>query len=152
MIETATVFMAKHGMKVVTRPTSCKELSLINVGKDMGSALSAVSGVWYSPEGSLKEIDASTTFLFGGKQFVEAADDPDVPNEAFVFITGTVLEGSEWLIMKKPIFLMDIRVLDENGEDLMRARGLGEGETSPFIMDRQKQTISKKPSMPHWLV
>ena len=95
------------------------------------------------PGGILKEIDASTTFLFGGKQFVEAADDPDVPNEAFVFITGTVLEGSEWLIMKKPIFRMDIRVLDENGEDLMRARGLGEGETSPFIMDRQKHNLEK---------
>ncbi len=143
MIETATGFMAKHGMRVVKDPPRAKKLSLINVGKDMGSALSAVSGVWFSPEGSLKELDANTSFLFGGKQFVEAADDPEVPNEAFVFITGTVLEDSEWLIMKKPVFRMDIRVLDENGEDLMRARGRGEGDTSPFVMDRQKHNLEK---------
>ena len=123
MLEAATVFMGKHGMKLVMDPPRAKQLSLINVGKDMGNALSAVSGVWYSPQGSLKELDASASFLFGGKHFVEAADDPKIPNEAFVFITGTVLEKSEWLVMKKPVFRMDIRVLDENGEDLMRARG-----------------------------
>jgi hypothetical protein len=143
MLEAATGFMAKHGMEVVMDPPRAKKLSLINVGKDMGSALSAVSGVWYSPQGSLKELDASTSFLFGGKQFVEAADDPEVLNEAFVFITGTVLEKSEWLVMKKPVFRMDIRVLDENGEDLMRARGLGEGDASPFVMDRQKHNLEK---------
>lgn len=143
MVETATGFMAKHGLRLVKDAPRAKKLSLINVSKGVGDALAVMSGVWISPEGSTKQIDANTSFLFGAKQFVEAADDADIPNEAFVFITGRIIEQSNWLIMKKPIFQIDIRVLDENGEDLLKARGRGEGDASPFVMDRQKPNLEK---------
>ncbi len=139
--ETATAFVAQHGLKVVTDPMRAKKLSLINLNKEVSGAMTALGGVWYSPDGSTKTLNSSTSILFGKKAFIEAADDPNVPNEAFMFITGSIYEGSQWLIMKKPIFRIEIRVLDEAGEDLLRVSGMGEGKASPFVMDRQKNNL-----------
>ena len=41
------------------------------------------------------------------------------------------------------MFRMEIRVLDEQGEDLMRVSGVGEGDAAPFFMDRSKGNLEK---------
>ena len=91
--EAATAFVAQHGLKVVTDPERAKKLSLINFNETAGEAMTALGGVWYAPEGSTKHLDSSSTILFGKRAFIEAADDTHTPNEAFVFISGSIYEG-----------------------------------------------------------
>ena len=141
--EAATAFVAQHGLKVVTDPERAKKLSLINFNETAGEAMTALGGVWYAPEGSTKHLDSSSTILFGKRAFIEAADDTHTPNEAFVFISGSIYEGQEWLVMKKPVFRIEIRALDEDGEDLLRVSGMGEGDAALFVMDRDGENLSK---------
>lgn len=77
------------------------------------------------------------------KTALEAADDAETPNEAFMFVSGRIYEQSGFFITKKPIFHIEIRLLDEQGEDLMRASGIGEGTASPIVMDRKLSNLQR---------
>ncbi|MEE2837133.1 MAG: hypothetical protein VYB65_14035 [Myxococcota bacterium] len=143
MTEVASAFVAQHGLRVVKDAERAQRLSLFT-GKDkIVGVVGALTGFWYSPEGSTHVVDSSINYVFNKKQNVERADDPETPNEAFVFVTGTITKTTAWLVMAKPMFRMEIRVLDEQGEDLMRVSGVGEGDAAPFFMDRSKGNLEK---------
>ena len=143
MTEAASAFVAQHGLRVVKDAERAQRLSLFT-GKDkIVGVVGALTGFWYSPEGSTHVVDSSINYVFNKKQNVERADDPETPNEAFVFVTGTITKTTAWLVMAKPMFRMEIRVLDEQGEDLMRVSGVGEGDAAPFFMDRSKGNLEK---------
>ena len=139
----ATDFVSKHGMQVVTDSARASKLSQASALREAVEAIETMGASWYAPEGSTKTLDSSTSLLFGKKAFVEAADDAATPNEAFMFVSGRIYEQTGFFIMKKPVFHIEIRVLDEQGEDLMRASGIGEGTASPFVMDRQLSNLQR---------
>ena len=141
--QAATNFVSKHGMKVVTDSARANKLSRTNVLRDAVDAIDTMGAIWYSPDGSNKTLNSSSRLGFGKKSFVQAADDLETPNEAFMFVSGRIYEETGWFIMKKPVFHIEIRVLDEQGEDLMRASGIGEGAASLFIMDRQLENLER---------
>ena len=139
--QAATDFVSKHGMKVVTDSARANKLSQTNALRDAVDTIDTLGAIWYSPDGSNKTLNSSSRLGFGKKSFVQAADDLETPKEAFMFVTGRIYEETGWFIMKKPVFHIEIRVLDEQGEDLMRASGIGKGEASPFVMDRQLKNL-----------
>ena len=139
--EAATAFVAQHGLKVVTDPERAKKLSLINFNETAGDAMTALGGVWYAPEGSTKHLDSSSTILFGKRAFIEAADDTHPQRRSCLFPAASM--RAKWLIMKKPVFRIEIRALDEDGEDLLRVSGMGEGDAALFVMDRDGENLSK---------
>jgi hypothetical protein len=139
----ATDFVSKHGMQVVTDSARASKLSQASALREAVEAIETMGAIWYAPEGSTKTLDSSTSLLFGKKAFIEAADDAETPNEAFMFVSGRIYEQTGFFIMKKPVFHIEIRVLDEQGEDLMRASGIGEGAASPFVMDRQLSNLQR---------
>jgi hypothetical protein len=141
--QAATSFVSKHGMRVVTDSARASKLSQANALRDAVDAIDTMGAIWYSPDGSNKTLNSSTNLVFGKKVFVEPADDLETPNEAFMFVSGRIYEETGWFVMKKPIFHIEIRVLDEQGEDLMRASGIGEGAASLFIMDRQLANLER---------
>ena len=139
--QAAKDFVSKHGLQVVVDSERASRLSEVSPVRDAVNVIDTMGAIWYSPDGSNKTLDSSTSLLFGKKAFIEAADDPEKPNEAFMFVTGRIYEETGWFIMKKPVVRIEVRVLDEQGEDLMRASGIGKGEASPFVMDRQLKNL-----------
>ena len=81
--------MAYESSKTPSVRSACRCLP----GKTRSLGWSGRSRVWYSPEGSTHVVDSSINYVnFNKKQNVERADDPETPNEAFVFVTGTITE------------------------------------------------------------
>jgi len=144
LIDKSTVFLKDYGFKVSKNKEQAQRIDIIKgdaieTGKDVVAVL---SGVWFSKDTATQRIDNNTILLGSYRNnLVGKLNNPDVENEYFLFAAASVFVKTDWLIMKTPRMVIDYKILSEKGDVVFKARGVGYGETDPFIADKSERNL-----------
>ena len=88
------------------------------------------------------DIDNNTILLKSYRKNLIEKLDSEQENECFVFISASVFSRTKWLIMYHPQVVLDYVILSENQDVVFRARGVGIGDASPFIINKSATNLN----------
>ena len=133
-------FLAKQGLAIATDPARAKSLQTVDWG-EAANALSVLTGTWVDPEGATMRVGGDT--LFRGYTLTKVAEKLATPStpEGFLFTVVTVYEDTEWLVLRRPLVRVSVVVADQNGREVLRARGWGSGRRTALVVDRTEANL-----------
>ncbi|MCB9744355.1 MAG: hypothetical protein H6740_17285 [Alphaproteobacteria bacterium] len=100
-----------------------------------------LSGAWSHPEGTTMPLTwATLNRKRVAARIAESIDDPEV-QDAYVYVDVTVYEWTRFLVMKQTVVGLSLLVVDEQGEDLLRARAYGDAGMKPLVADRSPEKV-----------
>jgi hypothetical protein len=133
-------WLAKQGLAVSTDAQRVKALQTVDWG-EAANALTVLTGTWVNPEGATMRVAHNT--LFRGYTLTKVAEKLGTPStpEGYLFTVVTVFEDTEWLVLRRPLLRVSVIVADQNGREVLRARGWGSGRTTPLVVDRTETNL-----------
>jgi len=140
-----TKLLAEEGFVLTTDDFRSKQYAFDPVAQN--DALNTLAGFWFHPEGATRPFN---TMLFDAN-LVEVAQrvrTPDKPEEYFSSIDVTISEGISFgcgglIGWYYPIVTIRIRIIDNRGVEVYRARYIGEGDRSFGVSDRKPTNMRR---------
>ena len=135
-VEPISAALAAKGYAIAFDKGRAKVLNAANITSD--STTTALTGAFHHPEASYWTPD-----LLGGP-FVSAKDlivkiRTDNADEFFAFVGVNIRQSG--IIFKEPQVEVRVSVYDANGVKVLDLRGLGVGDSSPFIANRSPSNL-----------
>lgn len=131
MMEKLKPFLAEQGFTLSyahDRVSTVEQESMEKVEK----LTSIAAGSWTSPEGSM--IIVTPGALFRGKAYetiIERA--VPQPGEHFAFISTRIYDAKKFVVMGYVRMILDVVIIDSQGNEVYTARGIGDGPMTPFV-------------------
>ncbi len=132
MIERVTPFLAERGFelsfdhdRVATADQSKME--------GLANFTSVAGGAWFSPQASMYVLDHNTWGRGPVYERILGLAAPMGDDEHLVFIDATVYGRHRYLVVGYSLLVLDIIVVDGQGNEQWLARGVGEGPSSAFV-------------------
>jgi hypothetical protein len=132
MMERMTPFLAENGFELTTdhsRVSKGKKENLETVSR----ITSIVVGAWVDPEGSMIVVNNNTLFSNASYNIILRRAAPIQDNEHFVFIDARVSKRTKWFVVGYSQMVLDINVIDGDGNEVYVARGVGDGPKAAFV-------------------
>ena len=135
-------FFAKEGFAIFEDKTRVEKNNLIkgNDAQQLKTVAQVLSGIWYSQGSSTVDINNNTILFKFTVNDVVKRFDSDVPDEYFLFATTRIYRDQHWFKVR-PRIIVDYVVISDQKEVVMRARGVGYGESNFFVLDRSPQNL-----------
>ena len=135
-------FFAQEGFAVFEDKERIEKDALIK-GDDadqLKTVSQVLSGVWFSKGSSNMEINTNVIlFQFNLDRIVKRFDS-EVPEEYFLFASTRVYTNQHWL-KQRPQLVVDYVLVSDKKELVMRARGVGYGESTFFVIDKSPENL-----------
>ena len=104
--------------------------------------MTMLSGTWTHPDAMTLPLMVNTLNRRGASSRVaEALDDPDAV-DTYTYVVVNIHDAKKYMVMQAPLVELSVLVVDESGEDLLRARAYGMGELSPFVSNRHPDNLN----------
>jgi hypothetical protein len=105
-------------------------------------SLTAVSTAWTDPRGA-NISGLSTDHLFRRTEYTRIAKtlNPEGRREGYLFAIVRVTTETRWLVIRLPQVRVTVFVADENGREVLRAQGVGQGRSRLLAVDRSKDNL-----------
>ncbi len=132
MMERMKPFLAERGFELVYdhgRVSTAEQETLEKLEK----FTSIAAGAWICPDGSMVVVNNSALFRKNSYKMILERAAPTRPGDRFVFIDARVYKMKKWLVVGFSRMVLDIIVIDHEGNELYTARGVGDGPTSAFV-------------------
>ncbi len=134
-------WLAKQGLAIATDAPRVKALQSVDWG-EAANALTVLSGTWIDPEGTALRVGTNSLFRsYSLRRVAERLGTPDKP-EGYLFTVLSVFEDTEWIFFRRPLLRVSVIVADQNGREVLRARGWGSGRTTPIVVDRTETNLA----------
>jgi hypothetical protein len=140
MTSRAGAFLLDYGLELYVDREHARRASALNVSSGASKALAVLAGAWISPDGSTVFIDGDTNLRFTRKDLKKKLA-TGRPGESFTFVTGKIEERG--IFFKRPIFTIDIVVVDAEFNTILSARGIGKGDSSFLVTNRTATNLER---------
>jgi hypothetical protein len=132
MMPRMETFLAERGFELQyahDRVSVAEQAKLEKLGN-----VTALLGAWGDPRGSMLCVDNSSLGRKHTYDLILERAAPVADDEHFVFISAPTYSKHRWLVVGYPQMVLDIIVIDGQGNELYRARGVGDGPSSAFVV------------------
>ena len=144
MLKDAEAMLAEYGLLLKRDQAQARKIDLFKgTGVPVvNKVVQALAGRWVSPDGAQMRSIGDTTWLFESVRVGMAKElDSKTPNEHFLFVSARCAADREWLIFVRPEVVLYYLVLNERGDIVLEARGIGHGEKSLFTEDQTPENL-----------
>ncbi|MCB9745416.1 MAG: hypothetical protein H6741_33395 [Alphaproteobacteria bacterium] len=132
--------LGAYGMNLVVDGQRVKRSSNADF-TEFTNDFTVLSGAYSHPEGTTMPLTwATLNRRRVGERMAASLDEPEV-EDLYVYADVTIYEISRLFIMKETVVLLSLLVLDEQGEDVLRARAYGSAGMKPFVADRSPEKV-----------
>ena len=139
MLKDAETMLSEYGLVLKRDQAQARKIDFFKGAgvPTVSKVVQALTGRWVSPDGAQMRSIGDTTWLFESVRVGMAkALDSKTPNEHFLFVSARGTADREWLIFVRPEVVLYYLVLNERGDIVLEARGIGHGEKSFFTEDQ----------------
>lgn len=130
--------LGEHGVTVVRDAARTEALTRVDWG-DMTNAMSVLSGSYVDPAGSTLVVVPT---VLNRKRLMEKTAEALGGGESYVYVYTQVIERHRFVIMREPQVVVHVTVTDPRGVEVYRARGVGEGDMSAFVMNKSADALT----------
>ena len=103
--------------------------------------MTVLSGTWTHEDAMTLPLMVNTpNRRRASARVAETLDDPDA-EDAYAYVVVNIHDKQKYMVMKAPVVELSVLVVDEAGEDLLRARAYGMGELSAFVPNRHPDNL-----------
>lgn len=128
--------LGKQGFQVYLDKNHAQRLPIIEE-----DATAVLGGLWYSKDTSTTIVDNDTILLEPFCSSLVYELNTQKEDEHFLFVSARLGEKETFLIMRSVYFLIDYVMINDSGNVVFRARGIGDGTRSFLFADKSKHSL-----------
>lgn len=141
VMEQVPGLLAENGFELVVDGPRVKDGAKVDM-TEFTNKMTMLSGAWTHDDAITMPLMVNTpNRRRASAKLAEGLDNPDV-DDAYAYVVVNIHDKKKYMVMRAPVVELSVLVVDEAGEDLLRARAYGMGDMSAFVTNRHPDNLN----------